>query len=358
MQMLFPRALSTNTLLSEVRSISELYQWADDLAQPLDLELALRNQRLDPGQILSFGNWVKSRPKRTKDGIVRLTEEGTPAVRMGTSANQVIRGARDFLVWGAGHQAKLPETEVEKITKAMNANLVPARRGARRVGFTPEQKAELMSCVEPSSPDNPFNLPVRKRNYTIIKLFFETGIRRGELLSLQVGDVHVGGSVEPRISVRARDTSSADPRHIRPRPKTLERDIPIRDDTKALLVDLLVERRELARNGIRINHPFLIVVPSNGSPLTLDGVNSIFRRISAVRPSLGWMHPHKLRHGFNDDFLERGEAAGEDINSQDFDAIHKHMNGWSPNSKMRSRYTALYMEKRGGEILRNSQSAT
>ena len=79
-----------------------LYQWADDLAQPLDLELALRNQRLDPGQILSFGNWVKSRPKRTKDGIVRLTEEGTPAVRMGTSANQVIRGARDFLVWGAG----------------------------------------------------------------------------------------------------------------------------------------------------------------------------------------------------------------------------------------------------------------
>lgn len=355
-QMLYPQNLSTNTILSEVRSISELYQWADEQDQPLDLELALRNQRLVPGQLLSFVNWVKSRPKRTKDGIARLTEEGTPAVRMGLSTNKVIRSVREFLVWAAGHQAKLTDTEVGKIAKALNANLVLGRRGARRVGFTPEQKAELMKCVDPNSPDNPFNQPVRRRNYTIIKLFFETGIRRGELLSLQVGDVLVSGSVEPRIAVRVRDTSRTDPRHIRPRAKTSERDIPIREDTKALVVDLLLERRELLKKGIKIKHPFLIVSPSSGRPLTLDGVNSIFRRISAVRPSLGWVHPHKLRHAFNDDFMARGAAAGEDLSSQDFDAMHKHMSGWSPDSKMRSRYTTLFMEKRGGEILRKDQA--
>jgi integrase len=354
-QMLWPRGLKTNTILSEVRSLAELYEWAAGLTPPLDLELALRNQTLDTPQLLSFANWAKGRPKRTKSGVIQLTEHGTPAVRMGLNSNKVIRSVRDFLCWAANHQAKMPKDDVESIKKGLEATLVIGKRGGLRRGFTAEQKAELMRCVEPNSSDNPFNEPVRKRNYTIIKLLLETGIRRGELLCLQVRDVHVGGSGEPRISVRARNTASADPRDIRPEVKTRERDILLRSDTKALIIDLLTERLQLKAKGIIIKHPFLVIAPSTGRPLTLDGVNSIFRRISKVRPSLGWAHPHKLRHTFNDDFLARGTAGGDDVTSHAFDAMHKHISGWSPNSKMRARYTVREMEQQAGEILRKHQ---
>lgn len=347
-QTLYSRALATNSILVEVRALADLYTWAAELTPPLDLESTLRKECLDMTWLLSFANWVKGRPKRTRSGVIQLTAEGTPSVRMGRTNNKIICSARDFLVWAAATQAKLPS---ESIKDCLRATLVISKRGARRVGFTAKQRAIILSVVHPESPDNPFNTPVRKRNYAIVKLLLETGIRRGELASLRVTDLYAGGA-ETRITVRKPASSRIDPRKMKASVKTRERDIALRDDTKALLVDLLVERRELAKKGIRIKHQFLIVAPSTGSPLTLDGVNSIFRRISKARPDLGWVYPHKLRHSFNDDFLTRGIAEGQNINSQDFVEMHNHTSGWSPISKTRSRYTILSMEDRAAEILR------
>ena len=349
-QTLWLRSFATNTILSEVRALADLYTWATELTPPLDLESTLRKECLDPTKLLSFANWTKSRSKRTKSRIIQLAEDGTPSVRMGRTSNKIIGYVSGFLVWAADNQAKLPG-EGERIRKHLRATFAVSKRGARRVGFTTEQRALILRVVHPDSPENPFNAPARKRNYAIIKILLETGIRRGELLSLQVNDMYAGGS-DTRIAVRKRGASRIDPRKIVPSVKTAERDIALRDDTKALLVDLLVERRELAKKGIRIKHPFLIVAPSTGMPLTLDGVNSIFRRISTARPDLGWVHPHKLRHAFNDDFATRGQAAGADIKKPAFDAMHKYISGWSPTSEMPSTYTVLSMENRAAEILR------
>jgi len=89
----------------------------------------------------------------------------------------------------------------------------------------PEVFEKFMQSVLEDSIDNPFKNPsVRKRNATMFELLFETGMRSGEILALQIGDVDYQSG---KVSVVRRHDNPDDPRKRQPVPKTLPRDIPI-----------------------------------------------------------------------------------------------------------------------------------
>jgi integrase len=50
--------------------------------------------------------------------------------------------------------------------------------------------------IEPDHPENPFESKVRFRNYLILGLLLDLGIRRGELLGIRIEDCRFG-STEP-----------------------------------------------------------------------------------------------------------------------------------------------------------------
>lgn len=63
-----------------------------------------------------------------------------------------------------------------------------AKVGAR-VGLSLEEQDRVLAVVHPDSPDNPWTRGfVRRRNWLVIVLLLATGMRRGELLGLQVKD--------------------------------------------------------------------------------------------------------------------------------------------------------------------------
>lgn len=89
----------------------------------------------------------------------------------------------------------------------------------------PEVFEKLMQTIKEDSPDNPYmNDGVRKRNAAMFELMYETGMRAGEILALEIGDVDYQMGT---VSVVRRHDNPHDPRKRQPVAKTMERDIPI-----------------------------------------------------------------------------------------------------------------------------------
>lgn len=61
---------------------------------------------------------------------------------------------------------------------------------------------EFMSIANYSNPNNPFqNIGIKKRNHLMFILLKELGIRRGELLSIQIPFIEIG-TTKPSILIR------------------------------------------------------------------------------------------------------------------------------------------------------------
>ena len=64
------------------------------------------------------------------------------------------------------------------------------------------QRVRLLGMIEPSSASNPWGkVSCRVRNYLILRLLYDLGIRRGELLALRLEDIDVR---QCRVSIRRR----------------------------------------------------------------------------------------------------------------------------------------------------------
>jgi integrase len=91
----------------------------------------------------------------------------------------------------------------------------------------PGREAEvirLRAVVEPDHPENPFEPKVRFRNYLIIRLLLDLGIRRGELLGIRVEDCRLGSN--GTVTVHRRPDDPDDPRKVQPSSKTEARLLP------------------------------------------------------------------------------------------------------------------------------------
>ncbi|MBA2960694.1 MULTISPECIES: hypothetical protein [Ramlibacter] len=63
---------------------------------------------------------------------------------------------------------------------------------ASRLGIDQEQEDVLLAAIDPDSSANPWKDPfVRLRNFLIVVLYLAAGIRRCELVGMQVGDLSV-----------------------------------------------------------------------------------------------------------------------------------------------------------------------
>jgi len=80
---------------------------------------------------------------------------------------------------------------------------------------------QLLAAVDPSHSANPWTRNrVRARNGLMLKLFYELGVRRGELLALCLEDFNAR---ESRLSIVRRPDNPKDPRRRQPVVKTEER---------------------------------------------------------------------------------------------------------------------------------------
>jgi integrase len=133
---------------------------------------------------------------------------------------------------GATLPAPLRKELAFESAQALKAFLVQVPRVSKRAklgareGLSKEDQAQLLRVIHPDSPGNPWKRGfVRQRNWLIVVLLLATGMRRGELLGMQIGDVD---QRLPKLRILRRADASEDPRRIQPNAKTSDREVELR----------------------------------------------------------------------------------------------------------------------------------
>lgn len=164
----------------------------------------------------------KGKPKVIKLSRVRLRRKGGEterrAVDVATQASR-LRYMADFLSFLSDYaECSLPASErealraeSERALTAFRANVPEVSKRAKlnaRVGLSEEEMERLLAVVDPNSENNPWERGfVRLRNWLIVVLLLATGMRRGELLGLQIGDLHPS---QPKLLIVRRADATED----------------------------------------------------------------------------------------------------------------------------------------------------
>jgi DNA-binding response OmpR family regulator len=196
-------------------------------------------------------------------------------------------------------------------------------------------------------------LDLSAREFEILKYFIElmlaTGIRRGELLKIKLH--HLPQGPKTTLTIEHSPDDASDPWRNEPHVKTREREIPL---PKSLAISLWDYVRQYRRRG---NHSYLFTSHRAGAPLDAAGVNWIFDLlIKRCFPHLkGKLHPHVLRHTFNQRLMEEAQTLGWSDDQRR--KVQTYLNGWSEGSRMPEVYTRRLIEIQAMELAARYQAA-
>lgn len=176
---------------------------------------------------------------------------------------------------------------------------------------------------------------------------FSRGKRKSEVLNIQARDI------DPRrqqLSIVRRPDSKLDPRIDQPRVKTREHTIAVTREVIQLYQDYLVHRRGVPGAS---KYPHLLVNhkagPTQGQPMTKGALEEVFRTIKQSEPRLSHLHPHLLRHHFNDKLSETFDKRTGERNEDEETKVRANLNGWSEQSEMAKVYNKPHIDRKARE---------
>lgn len=195
----------------------------------------------------------------------------------------------------------------------------------------------------------------RIRNVIMLRILYETGMRRGELLSLKLGNFTEaigGGSAQLQIERNHHDLF--DSRIHQPVAKTLGRIVNVSTETELQLIAYIEHWRP------NTNSEFLFVNQrlgrSQGNPVTVTGFNSALDKLREAFPTLEPLYPHLLRHDWNYRFSQKIDKDTLDFDSER--AMREILMGWKPNSEMSLLYNQRHIQESANEIAKDIASDT
>ncbi len=359
-----------NTIEAHMRAIAAARAWARSSGFSLEERMAT-GAGLELREVEGLSHALKAArvPDRTarplqanvlplsrpgKELHRRLPHDHDEMLDPQTGANRV-RSAAAYLDWLASHSRAAGSHQLLRDTvKALAARAKVGTRQASepRKGLSPEQRDRLFAVIDPSSPENPFRSEaVRYRNLAVVACLDESGMRRGELSGLKIPDIDFK---QLTIVIHRRPPDPQDPRQEKPKTKTGARPVPIRPELADILFAYLSVWRR-AEPAARM-HGYVFVSHGGrrpGAPLSPRSVGKIFHSLERVLDFR--LHPHLLRHTWNDRFsaaidgkAERGDRTPEASEER----IRNFLMGWSPDSKMAAVYTRRHVERAAEAALR------
>jgi integrase len=249
----------------------------------------------------------------------------------------------------------------------------PKGRGNNGLANEPDAKApspevfeSLMMVVREDSSENPYKHPgIRTRNALMFDVLYETGMRSGEILALQIGDIdfQIGS-----ISVVRRHDNPDDPRSRQPVAKTLERDIPISLTLAKKIRNYVMEVRSKVPNANK--SPFLFVTHKRGKNQGLAISDSTFRNrvlgpAISVNPELfDEICRHGFRHNFNYRLSIKIDAINQrakidptikPVNEKAEIQIRKQLNGWSSDESAQT-YNLRHTQEMANKLMLDEMS--
>ena len=343
---------SVATMETALRSIQILLAYADGHGTSLEHRVRSR-EHLALHEVHALCDWAqRSFDRRPRNGRV----DPRATVSKEQHHNRLSWMAK-FFEWFARMLITTitpdDNAAISAVVKSILARRPRCRRGAslRDRALTDEQCHRLFEVLRPNHPDNPFEDPrTAERNELMVHLLRHTGIRRGEPLGIQVGDINWQNL---SLTIHRRADEAHDPRTDQPRAKTLARTLPLSPDlTERLNRYVFGARRQTKGAG---THRYLIVThrkgPYKGEPLSHAGLAKVFAALRRCDPLLKGLHAHRLRHTWNSKFSQTLDAlpVGDRPTQARERQARTHLMGWSPGSGTAALYDQRHITKKANE---------
>lgn len=296
------RASSSNTLIRNLRELKLFYQWMR--IHKIDLyERLIQKKLFTEAEIVGSLVEYLRKDHEKKHKVIKI------AVKPDTF-NQRLITIKQFLNWYIElYIGILPFTSNNyqyyvEYNKRLNTllercfiNSPPVNKNNTK-GLTDEEQKNLIKLIKPKKGNKN---PIDHRNYIIVMLMLSFGFRPGEVLSLKVEDIQLGGISS--IRVHRREPDLQDLRRPRPQIKRNGRVLAIEDKSFAVELDTYITKwRALLeeKNQTNLEWDYLIL-NQDGAPLSLASVTQYFQILKTkhlkVLPAN--FSPKSLRHTFS-----------------------------------------------------------
>lgn len=334
----------------KIASVALLYGWAEK--RRIDLDARFQSLNLlsaDEITALSEHLYLNNSPSRPKK-LERTVVGAHHRARVDNVIEYIKSRASKFITSYNIHHPKVANANqrldlIINQLEGLRGSSVSIPRGR----ITEEQCRDLFDIVRPGSPRNPFQKRTQLRNYVILLLLYELGLRRSEPLTLKGRHVSIGLQNIIRITFTPNDPD--DHRADNPSIKTKSRDLPISLELARSYEMLLRERRSNSKimHGAKKTE-FILLSTKDGRPLSKKSLDDIFVIIRENFPVIFPIDfaPHHLRRTWNYRFSKACECAG--IEEKLADKIHRYFMGWSINSSQPSKYNEKFISEMAMKI--------
>lgn len=370
------RQRAYNTAAAHLRAILAFYTYAE--TRGLDIDETILSCHFDAILALLDGYAIWLQSSRQADNLVaRIGKAETvlfPQIDPRTR-DQYLRLLKKYLSWCVtryiprAHQNSANQANIE-VVFADVADVIERRfeshiinvspHHARYRSLTDTQLQIVRTLIRPGATANPFPERLQLRNWLMIELLLETGMRRGELLKLYTTDVN-DGSQHAYVSINERANDPGDPRAEEPALKTHGRTVGISAQLYEVYERYIQGERRPLRNGkpMKLLYRYLFI-SDRGRPLSIRALSNVLDRlfltIELAHPGLlPTLSAHDFRHTFADRFLAYlVEKRGHDL-ERATDELRR-VCGWSETSTMPRRYASRYLAESAN--LHNAQRAS
>ena len=340
--------------------------------------LRVGSPALSEREIVNLSRWCQS----TSEDLVRARQREKGNVRMlasngvdSSTTNRRLQNICRYLVWLTKEMVEgsldLTDRSISKsvyfqesLENAFVSQMSAQKKAAPFSSLTKAEAKALRNSL--GSPDFFPNSPAGRRDRLIGRLLLDSGLRAGELLKLQCGDVTDNyvldnGRTVAIVKVIRRPNDHADERLSEPAVKTLPGPISINKTLGSDIINYIIGERRTAveRRADGRETPYLFVCHSGvraGKPISQRNLTRIVSKLQGALDDSPSITPHTLRHTHFTELADSCAASGKDAETtQEVLRVRGH---WSPNSKSPKRYTsrftaqleASFMEERDRQL--------
>lgn len=275
---------------------------------------------------------------------------------------ETVRDYLKFLYEKLGDEATR-YAAADDVERRLNRKIKAAKPAWKKIrndemkGLSNQERDRLLEIMHPESAENPFtNEALKLRNYIILLLGLDMGLRRSEMLLIKLGDIRWHSR---QLSVVNLENEEIDPRTLAPQFKTHERMLEMGDDL-IFILKKYVDSYRVSNGGPSAakKHPFLLVSHrrNEGRPLSIKALDGILPRVRKVAPELAHVHPHALRHDAVYTLLESMREELKILTPEDrttkVQKVLTYAFGWSSESNMPSLYGAKFWKEEANKAMK------